>query len=91
MKLWLHDNDNDVKICSTHNEGCFVIVERMISTLMNKVYKYMAAVSKNVYIKEKENWIPVNVKSGTYTDFGVDDNDKDPKFKVGDNVRKSKY
>ena len=41
--------------------------------------------------KDKENWKPVNLKSGTYFDSGVADDDKDSKFKVGDHVRKSKY
>ena len=35
---------------------------------------------------------PVNVKDAyTYIDFKKDVNDKDPKFKVGDHVRISKY
>ena len=34
---------------------------------------------------------PVDVKDNTYIDFKKEVNDKDPKFKVGDNVRISKY
>ena len=34
---------------------------------------------------------PINVKSSTYIDFGVENNDKDPKFEVGDHMRISKY
>ena len=34
---------------------------------------------------------PTNVKPGTYIKYGVEHNDKDPKFKVGDHVRISKY
>ena len=34
---------------------------------------------------------PTNVKPSRYTDIGVEDNDKYPKFKVGDHVRISKY
>ena len=33
---------------------------------------------------------PVDVKSNTYTNFGIENNDKNPKFKVGDNVRMKK-
>ena len=33
----------------------------------------------------------VNLKSSIYLDFGIENNDKDPKFKVGDYVRISKY
>ena len=34
---------------------------------------------------------PVDVKDNTYTNFKKEVNDKDPKFKVGDHVRISKY
>ena len=34
---------------------------------------------------------PVDVKSRTYIDFNVENNDKDPKFEVGDHLRISKY
>ena len=35
---------------STHNEGKSVVAERFIRTLKGEVYKYMASISKNVYI-----------------------------------------
>ena len=34
---------------------------------------------------------PANVKDNTYIDFKREVNDKDPKFKVGNHVRISKY
>ena len=34
---------------------------------------------------------PINVKDNTYINIGKEINDKDPKFKVGDHVRISKY
>ena len=34
---------------------------------------------------------PVDVKDNTYIDFSKEANDKDPKFKVDDHVRISKY
>ena len=34
---------------------------------------------------------PVNVKSSKYIDFDKENSKKDPKFKVGDHVRISKY
>ena len=34
---------------------------------------------------------PIDVKDNTYNDFGKEVNDNDPKFKVGDHVRISKY
>ena len=35
--------------------------------------------------------MPVDVKSSTYIDSSKENNDKDPKFKVGDIVRISKF
>ena len=34
---------------------------------------------------------PIDVKDNTYINIGKEVNDKDPKFRVGDHVRKSKY
>ena len=34
---------------------------------------------------------PADVTSGMYFKYDVDHNDKDPKFKIGDHVRISKY
>ena len=88
-----------------HNEGKSVVAERVIRTLKTKIYKYMTAISKNVYIDKLDNIVneynntyhrtinmkPVDVKDNTYIDFKKEVNDKDPKFKVGDHVRISKY
>ena len=65
----------------------------------------MTSISKNVYIYELDDLVneynntyhrtikmkPVDVKDNTYVDFEKEVNDKDPKFKVGDHVRISKY
>ena len=48
MKSWLEDND--IEIYSTHNEGKYVVAERCVRTLKNKIYEYMKSISKNVYI-----------------------------------------
>ena len=48
MNSWLQDND--IEICSTHNEGKSVVAERFMRTLKNKIYKHMVLVSKSVYI-----------------------------------------
>ena len=42
MKLSLEQND--VEMYSTNNEGKFVIVDRLIKTLKNKIYKYMTSI-----------------------------------------------
>ena len=90
---------------STHNEVKSVIVERFIRTLKTKIYKYMTSISKNVYIDKLDDIVdeynntyhrtikmkPIDVKDNTYIDFEKEVNDKDPKFKVGDHVRISKY
>ena len=34
---------------STCNQGKSVVAERFITTLKNKIFKHMAAISKNVY------------------------------------------
>ena len=40
---------------STHNEGKFLIAERFIRTLKNKIYKHMTSISKNVYIDKLDD------------------------------------
>ena len=103
FKKWLKDNDTE--IYSIHNEGKSVVAERFTRILKTKVYKYMTSVSKNVYIDKLDHIVgeynntyhktikmkPVDVKDNTYIDFKKGINDKDPKFKVGDHVRISKY
>ena len=90
---------------SKHNEGKSVVAERFIRTLKNKIYKYMTSVSKNVYIDKLDDIVnkydntyhntikmkPVDVKSNTYIEFNKETNSKDPKFKIGDIIRISKY
>ena len=45
MKLWFQDND--IEMYSIHNERIFVVAERFIRTLKDKIYKNMTSVSKN--------------------------------------------
>ena len=102
FKKWL--KDNDIEMYSIHNQGKSVIAERFIKTLKNKIYKYMSSISKNVYIYKLDDTVdeynntyktikmkPIDVKDNTYIDFENEVNNKDPKFKVGDYVRISKY
>ena len=90
---------------SIDNEGKSVIAERFIRALKTRIYKYMTSMSKNVYIGKLDGIVDeynntyhrtikmkrADVKDNTYTDFNKEVNDKDPKFKVGDHVRISKY
>ena len=47
----------------TH-EGKFVVAERFLRTLQNKIYKYMNSTSKNVYIDKLDDM--VNERNNTY-------------------------
>ena len=90
---------------STHNEGKSVVVERFIRTLKSKIYKLMTQISKNVYIDKLDDIAdeynnayhttikmkPIDVKDNTYINTDKEINNKDPKFKVGDRARISKY
>ena len=90
---------------STNNEGKSFVAERFIRTLKSKIYKHMTSISKNVYIDKLYDIVneynntyhttikmkPIDVKDNTYINTDKDTNDKDPKFKVGDHVRISKY
>ena len=46
IESWLQDNN--IEMYSTHNEGKFVVAERFIRTLKNKIYKSITSISKNV-------------------------------------------
>ena len=90
---------------STYNEGKSVVAERFIRTLKGKIYKYMTSISKNVYIDKLDDIVdeynntyhttikmkPIDVKDNTYINTSKEINNKDPKFKIGDHVRISKY
>ena len=101
FKKWLVNND--ISMYSRYNEGKSVVAE--IRTLKNKLYKHMTTVSKNVYynvldniVKKYNNMLhstikmkPIDVKDNTYNNTDKKINNKDPKFKVGDPARISKY
>ena len=90
---------------STYNEGKSVVAERFIRTLKNKIFKHMTVISKNVYfdvlddiVNKYNNTVhktikmkPTDVTDDSYAEYNEDFNKKDPKFKVGDHVRISKY
>ena len=98
QRQWILQN-NDIKINSTHHQQKSVIAERSIRTLKHKSYKNMTSVSKNVYIDKLDDTVyhsiikmePVDIKSSTYIDSSKENNDKDPKFEIGDIVQISKY
>ena len=49
---------------SIHNAGKPVVAERFIRTLKNKIYKYMTAIPKNLYIDKLDDL--VNEYNNTY-------------------------
>ena len=90
---------------STFNEGKSVVAERFIKTMKNKIYKHMTTVGKNFYfnvlndIVDKYNTTfhgsikmkPKDVTDNVFIKYSEESNKKDPKFKVGDNVRICKH
>ena len=83
-----------------------VVAERFIRTLKNKICKHMTAIQQNIYFDVLDDIVdkynnnvhrtikmkPIEVTDNYYAEYNEDpSNKKDPKFKVGENVRNSKY
>ena len=78
-----------------------LLLKDSLGPFNNKIYKCK---KKNVYIDKLDYIVnnynntyhstvkmkPVNIKSNTYIDSSKEINNKDPKYKIGDNVRISK-
>ena len=96
---------NNIEMYSTCNEGKVVVAERFIRTLKNKIFKHRTAISKNVYFDVLDDIVgkynntvhktiemkPIDVTGDSYAEYNESPNKEDPKFKVGDYVRISKY
>ena len=103
LKKWL--KYNDIEMYLTHNKGKSIVAERFLRTLKKNIYQHITALSKYVFIDKLDDIINEynktyhrtikmkrnEVKSNTYVDYINKVIDKDPKFKVGDHVRISKY
>ena len=86
---------------STHNEGKSVVAARFIRALKNKIYKHIAAISKNVYFDVLDDIVdeynntyqrtikmkPIDVGDDSFAEYNEESNEKYPKFKVGDHFR----
>ena len=97
--------ENDIKMYSTFNEEKSVVAERFTKTFKNKIYKHMTTIGKNVYfndlddiVKKYSNTVhssikmkPKDVTDDSFVEYSEETNKKDPKFKVADYVRISKY
>ena len=96
---------NNIGLYSTFNEGKSVVAERFIRTLKNKIFKYMIANSKNVYFDVLDDIVdkynntvhktikikPIDVTNDSFVEYNEESNEINPKYKVGDHVRISKY
>ena len=90
---------------STYNEAKSVVAERFIKTLKNEIYKHMTAISQIVYFDVLDDTAdeynntyhktikmkPAEVGHEYFAEYNEESNGKDPKFKVGDYVRISKF
>ena len=89
---------------STYNEGKTVVAERFIRALKNKIYKCVISISifcihelvdmvnkYNSTYHSTVNMNRLNVKSSTYIDFRVENNEKDPKCESCNDVKTSEY
>ena len=96
---------NNIEMYSTYNQRKSVVAERFIRTLKIKIFKHMPSISKNVYFDVLDDTVnkynntvyktikmkPIDVKSDSYAKYNEGFHKKDPKFKVSDHVRISKY
>ena len=96
---------NNIELYSTYNKRKSAVAERFIRTLKNKIFKHMTAASKNVYFDVLNNIVnkynntvhrsikmrPIDIISDSYAEYYEDSNEKNPKFKLSDHVRISKY
>ena len=90
---------------STYKEGKSAVAERFIKTLKNKIFKHMTAISKNIcfdalddIVNKYNNTVyrtikmnPIDVTSDSFAEYNEDSNLKNPKCKVGEHVKISKY
>ena len=98
--------DNDIEMYSAFNEGKSVVAERFIKTLKSKVYKHMTSIGKNVYFNVLDDIVDnynntyhssTKMKPEDVTDdfffvqYSEESNKKNPKFRIADHVRISKY
>ena len=73
--------------------------------MKNNIYKHTTAISKNGYFDVLDDIVhkynnsyhstikmnPIDIKDNNFTKYIEDFNIKDPRFKIGDHVRISKY
>ena len=81
---------NNIKMYSTYNKGEYVVAVRFTRDLKNKTFKYMTAVSKNIYFDVLDDIVnrynnavhrtikmkPINVTSNSQAEYSEDSNEK---------------
>ena len=96
---------NDISMYSTYNEGKSVVAEIFIRTLKNKIYRHITAILKNVCLNVLDDFVdeynntyhktikmkPIDAEDDSFAEYNEKSNEKDPKCKVGDHVRISKF
>ena len=96
---------NYIEMYSTYNEGKSAFAEIFIKTLKNKIYKHMSTIGRNVYFNVLDDIVdkynnsfhssikmkPKDLNDYSFVEYNEETNRKNPKFRVGDNVRISKY
>ena len=99
------DNLKRKPMYSAYNEGKSVVAERFIKSLKNNICKHMTYIGKNIYFNVLDNIVrkysntvhrsikikPKDVTNDSFVEYVEESSKKDPKFKVGDHVRISKY
>ena len=80
--LFLKDLLKLLKIKSTN---IWLQYQKTVDKLDNRVNEYNNKCHRTIKMK------PTDVKTRSYIDFDVENNEKDPKFKVGNKVRIPKY
>ena len=98
-KIWVDQsgefyNNLFKRFYSTYNKGKCFVAERFIGTLKNKIFKYITAISRNVYFDMLDDIVdkcnkrvyrsikmrPIDVTSDSYAEYKKDSNEKYPKF-----------
>ena len=96
---------DNIGMYSTYNEEKYVVAERFIRTIKTKIHKYMTTFQKIFIINVLDNIVnkynntvqkairtkPIDVTDDSYAEYNEHSNNKNPRFKVGDYVRISKY
>ena len=96
---------SSIEMYSTYNELKSIVAESFIRTPKNKIFKHMTAISKYVYCDVLDDIVnkyintvhrsikkkPIDITFDSYAEYNKDSDKIEPKFKVGDRARISKY